>query len=90
MVEGRNECILATKILQNPDLIKDISEKYVILFDQSMGVSPKFNNLNKAINLMAEKGWRCVNVSALQSTAGMTAAMMYALTEKISCAPRLG
>ena len=47
----------------NEQLIEKLTDvKYVLLQDKSAGFS--FDNMIKAINLFAEKGWKCVNITA--------------------------
>jgi hypothetical protein len=58
--------ITAIDIVKKPELIAKISGKYTIL--TAVGVVSLTNYVSddivKAINLMAEAGWRCVNITA--------------------------
>lgn len=77
------EMISAPVIVGNPEVIDKIENKYQIIFDQAL-TYPKFDNLNQAINIMAQKGWKCVNITSLNVAAGFkgTATFLYALMEK--------
>jgi hypothetical protein len=76
--------LLATEVLANPSLVDKLIDKYVILFDQAL-VGLKFHNLNRAINVMAEKGWRCTSITSFNAAGQLfsQAFYMYALMEKI-------
>jgi hypothetical protein len=76
--------ILASKIVSNPEIVDEIIGKYQIIYDQALARF-KFDNLNKAICIMAEKGWRCVNITSFNLSGGpfSTATHMYALMEKL-------
>jgi len=69
------KCIDAKDIVNQTVKIEEIQGKYVVIHDRSL--SEKFNNLNRAICLMAEKEWKCVNI-----TFGANV-YLYALMEKI-------
>lgn len=71
----KGESILAKDIVNDPDLIDLIPGKYVIVWDNG------FNNLNKSLNMMAEKGWRCHSFAI--SGAGIGAAG-YILMERMN------
>lgn len=75
--------ILATKIVAHPDVVDGIKGKYQIIYDQAL-VGLKFDNLNIAINIMAEKGWHCINISGFNAAGSILsqAFYMYALMEK--------
>ena len=78
--------ILAPEIVRNPEIIDEIRGKYQILYDQTLA-NFQFDNLNKAICIMAEKGWKCVSITTFNFAAGgiiSTANYMYALMEKIT------
>ena len=47
--------ILASAILSDSSFLDDFKDKYLVIFDQAIA-SLKFDKLNKAINVMAEKG----------------------------------
>jgi len=57
-------------------------KKYVIIMDHASGKI--FNNMIKAINLFADKGWKCVNITVMASgeRLGLTH-VIYALMEQI-------
>ena len=75
----------ATKIVSDPNIVEEIKTKYQIICDQAL-VGLKFDNLNKAINVMAEKGWRCIGITSFNA-AGQAifsqAFYIYALMEKL-------
>jgi hypothetical protein len=51
--------ISAGDIVKNPDVeVANIPGKYTIIREQTM-----FNNMVKAINIMAAAGWKCVNIT---------------------------
>lgn len=70
--------ILAKDIISNPEIVGKIETKYQIVADASIA-SSRFDALNKAISIMVEKGWRCVNITMY----GGTGVWMYALMEKL-------
>ncbi len=76
--------VLAASILSNPLMIDAIQGKYTIVYDQALA-SLKFDNLNMAINIMAEKGWRCVGITSYNMAGQIfsQAIYMYALMERL-------
>jgi len=65
----------------NPELLGSIVDRYTILQDNS--VVGTCDNLLRAINVMAEKGWRCVNIAVYRDVAlGIVTVNFYALMEK--------
>jgi len=75
--------IFAPDIIKNPQIIDKIENKYQIIYDQSIAHA-KFDNLNHAINVMAQKGWKCVNITTMNIAGGFkgVATFLYALMEK--------
>ena len=75
--------IFAPDIIRNPEIIDKIENKYQIIYDQAL-TSPKFDKLNQAINIMVEKGWKCVNITAMNLPGVFkgAATILYALMEK--------
>jgi hypothetical protein len=69
-----DECITANQIVSNPELINSIKRKYVLVYNVS-ATDVKFNDLSKAINLMAEKDWRCLNICSYTVKNAMYALM---------------
>lgn len=69
--------LFAPNIVSNPEIISEIDGKYQIIYDQSI-TDFKFDNLNEAICMMSEKGWRCVNITVFYDKFRV----MYALMEK--------
>jgi hypothetical protein len=76
--------ILASQIISNPAIIEEIQSRYLIIYDQTL-VGVRFDNLNRAINVMAEKGWRCVSITSFNAAGQMLsqAFYMYALMERL-------
>lgn len=56
--------ILALSIVKHPDWIAKIPGKYTILYQNTVGPIAVPVEMIQAINLMAEAGWRCVNITA--------------------------
>jgi len=75
--------IIVGVILKTPEIIDEIKDKYQIICDWSM-VKGKFDGLNKAINIMARKGWRCLSITSFGMSGGLlgTDSHMFALMEK--------
>ena len=46
----------AKDIVDNPAKVESISGKYVLIKDR-----PRYDQLTKAINIMAEAGWKCIS-----------------------------
>ena len=71
--------IQAEKIVENPGIIDEYPERYWIIWDASLGLKRgvELKNLQKAINILARNGWRCINISAIGQINGA-----YALMEK--------
>jgi len=84
--DAHSEMISASAILSDSSIFKDVKDRYLVIYDPaSKGL--KFNNLNKAINVMAEKGWKCVSITNYNTTGEAGSAQgihMYALMEKIN------
>jgi len=75
--------ILASSVIKKPEIVDEIKGKYQILYDQSLA-NIKFNNMNKAICIMAEKDWKCISITTFNLVGGIisNAIYMYALMEK--------
>jgi|GEM_PF-6894469 len=77
--------ILASKILSDSSILTGLKDKYLVIYDQAL-TGLKFDNLNRAINVMAKDGWKCINITSYNS-AGQAifsqAIYMYALMEKL-------
>lgn len=81
----KGKMIIANKIVNNPKIADQIDRKYQIIWDQSL-TDNTCDNLNRAICVMAEKGWQCVHVTAvnrLSPRMSTSILVMYALMEKI-------
>ncbi len=72
---------LAAEIIKNPKLLEQYSGQYLIVMDQAI-TYPRFDILNQAICLMAEQGWRAINIATISNTIGIKANMMYVLMER--------
>jgi len=67
----------ASDIMKKPELIKDLTEPYVLICDRTM-TGGLFDNLIRAINLMAKEGWDCISISSSGTTVSL-----YALMKKV-------
>lgn len=77
-----DKTILAGVIIRGEILPRDIKAKYVIIKDMSN--TGGVDKLIKAINIMAEGGWRCVNMTtATGSGIGPAIIHTYALMERV-------
>ncbi len=77
----KDGCILATEIVADPSKIELIQGKYTIIHDSSH-TNWTFDNLTRAINIMAESGWKCITITSMNNTKGFDSNMMYALMER--------
>ena len=77
--------IFAPDIIKKPEVIDKIETKYQIIYDQAL-TNVKFDKLNQAINIMAQKGWKCVNITSMNMPGVFkgAATILYALMEKTS------
>lgn len=57
--------ILAKNVVNSPNLVDTYQGKYAMIVDWAIiGVKgPIMDNLAKAVNIFAEKGWRCINIA---------------------------
>jgi hypothetical protein len=80
---ANEKMVMAQEIVKNPKLLDAYSGRYLTIYDQA-ATYPKFDNLSAALCILADKGWRAVNVSNFQSPMGLGTgtAMMYALLER--------
>ena len=76
--------LLAASIVGNPALVDQIRGSYQTIVDQTLGVkSLAFDNLDRAIKIMGEKGWRPVSIATNNIVgAGFIAYRIYALLER--------
>jgi hypothetical protein len=83
--DAHSGMILASKILSDSSILDDLKDKYLVIYDQALA-GLKFDNLNRAINVMAKEGWKCINITSYNA-AGQAifsqAIYMYALMEKL-------
>ena len=77
--------IFAPDIVKNPQIVDKIESRYQIIYDQSL-TKPRLDNINEAINIMAEKGWKCINILPMNMPAVFKGAaiIIYALMEKLN------
>ena len=68
-------------IISNIDKFSYFIMKYILIGDFS--TKDHFFSLIKAINLLAEKGWRCVNITHAIYEGSVFDHGMYALMEKV-------
>jgi len=82
-IEKGKSFFYCSSIIENPDKYASYPYKYLLIRDQSTQGS--YVNLIKAINLLAERGWRCLNVTSGIDIKPMSNVFqdMYALMEKI-------
>lgn len=75
----KSDCVYAKDLLDKHDRIDMIIGKYVLIATHSDGhaeVEVEVTNLNRTINFMATKGWKCNNLCTLGEK-------MYALMERV-------
>jgi hypothetical protein len=78
------EMLLAAKIVKNPESVDGIRGRYQIIWDQALA-HLSFDNLDRAIKIMAEKGWKAISITSLSrpsALGGGPAMYMYALMER--------
>jgi len=80
-----NRSFDAKEIVNKPEIVDEIEGDYLIITDTSLK-SASFNNLNKAINILSKKGWKCVNITSALMPGGFTGvrADCYVLMERLS------
>ena len=78
---GGMKMVRAYEVVNNPSMISNFAGKYKIVWDSSLATA-KFDHLNVAICLMAQEGWKCINITTAQSVRGVDTIYMYALLEK--------
>jgi len=71
----------AIQIVDNPQI--EVEGRYLIIGDTTI-LKQTFQNLNKAINIMAERGWKCINLTSVMLAGGFTGVRIscYALMER--------
>ena len=56
----------AADIVKDPSLVDQIRGRYQTIFDVNSGLkSMGFDNFDRAIKIMAEKGWKAISISVL-------------------------
>lgn len=84
-ISSMSGMIQASKILDDFSILVGLKDKYLVIYDQAL-TGLKFDNLNKAINVMAKKGWKCINITAYNISGQIfsQAIYMFALMEKLA------
>jgi len=54
----------AKKIVQNPDIVDNHEGKYLLVWDSSLA-GGEYKNLEKAINILVEKGWKLIQLESM-------------------------
>ena len=65
--ESVSGMIRATTIVENEGIVGEIKGKYTVIYDQSL-LNIKFDNLVKAINVMAGNGWKCTSITSYNNS----------------------
>jgi len=60
----------AKDIVKKPEVIDEIKGNYEIISDSTQ--TGTLNNMNQAINLMSQKGWRCVGMPIAAQAGSLT------------------
>ena len=70
-------------VVSNLDSFSELKMKYIIIGEFS--TQGRYNHLMKAVNLLAERGWRCLNITHGIDIKPMSSIFqgMYALMEKV-------
>ncbi|MEM3646586.1 MAG: hypothetical protein QW334_00375 [Thermofilum sp.] len=71
--------LLASEIVRNPE--KDLEGYVRTVYDQTIG-GLTWDNLEKALNILAEKGWKPVCMAVYESSALRGAKLAYVIIEK--------
>ena len=81
---NERKMMMAKDIVKNPVLLKEYTGKYVVICDSTM-TDLQCHNLNNAICILADEGWRAVNI-AVTSAGGVSNSghFMYVLMERYS------
>ena len=81
---SKDTALLASDIISNPDQLDELSGRYVLVADQTVKMkNVKFNDVQRAMNMMAERGWRCVNISSVFAPVNSGVLCFYALMERL-------
>lgn len=77
----------APEVVRDPAMLDEYPGAFLILFDQAV-LYPRFDNLNRAICMAAERGWRALSISNLNMPILTTAtSIMYVLLERPLATP---
>lgn len=68
-----------SEILLNPDRINELKCEYIIIYDQKKDIE-NFQEMDKALDIMVKKGWKCIDVILLR---GENTILAHALMEHI-------
>ena len=74
--------LIAKDVVNKPEILDKIKDTYEIINDSTN--TGTLNNLNKALNIMAKKGWKCVGISTVAQPGSLTGYKIeaYAVMEK--------
>ena len=79
----KDTMVLASEIVSSPDRLDELEGMYVIVADQTDEMkNVKFNDAQRAMNAMAERGWRCIDISSTFAPVGSGILYFYALMER--------
>ena len=73
--------VSAREVTKDPKVVTAYPSRYMILYDLSLS-NFTFDNLNRAICFLADRGWVPVSITAAPSSGGMGSLHMYALMRK--------
>ncbi|MEM3389629.1 MAG: hypothetical protein QW334_00160 [Thermofilum sp.] len=71
--------VAASDIVKNPE--QELEGRVRTIYDQALAY-PRFDNLEKALNILAEKGWRVRAMAVFESRKGLEAHMAYVIVER--------
>ena len=75
-MEKGEELVEAKKIVKNPEIVDNYEGKYLLVWDSSL-VGGEYKNFEKAINILADKGWKLIQIEAMSKINAL-----YAVLEK--------
>jgi hypothetical protein len=82
--------LLAASIVKDPRVLDAYPGSYLVVYDQSV-TYPRFDNLNRALCVAADRGWRALSISNLNMPILTgTQSMMYVLLERLPVSTRSG
>ena len=78
---SEEKMLRANEIVGKPELLDRYTGLYLIVVDQALVSAGRFDNLNRAVNIAARKGWRPVLMSNVLRPGGIEAIYMYVMLE---------